>query len=116
MRRAVVLRCIDEMPELQAVHRYEGTVNLVMGDGIMALFGAPVAHEDHAVRACYAAPPSAFRWGRTSKDAPAGEPWILLREVVPALRRLAILANAGNPVTPLDMREVEAAACRSALQ
>jgi len=39
-----------------AVHRYEGTVNQVMGDGIMALFGAPVAHEDHAVRACYAAP------------------------------------------------------------
>ena len=38
-----------------AVHRYEGTVNRVMGDGIMALFGAPVAHEDHAVRACYAA-------------------------------------------------------------
>jgi class 3 adenylate cyclase/tetratricopeptide (TPR) repeat protein len=40
---------------LEAVHRYEGTVNQVMGDGIMALFGAPVAHEDHAVRACYAA-------------------------------------------------------------
>jgi class 3 adenylate cyclase len=40
---------------MQAVHRYEGTVNQVMGDGIMALFGAPVAHEDHAVRACYAA-------------------------------------------------------------
>jgi class 3 adenylate cyclase/tetratricopeptide (TPR) repeat protein len=38
-----------------AVHRYEGTVNQVMGDGIMALFGAPVAHEDHAARACYAA-------------------------------------------------------------
>src|SRR5262249_40614458 len=38
-----------------AVHRYEGTVNQVMGDGIMALFGAPLAHEDHAVRACYAA-------------------------------------------------------------
>ena len=37
-----------------AVHRYEGTVNQVLGDGIMALFGAPVAHEDHAVRACYA--------------------------------------------------------------
>src|SRR5687767_9335888 len=38
-----------------AVHRYEGTVNQVMRDGIMALFGAPLAHEDHAVRACYAA-------------------------------------------------------------
>ena len=40
---------------MDAVHRYEGTVNQVMGDGIMALFGAPVAHEDHAVRACYTA-------------------------------------------------------------
>src|SRR5205823_7840618 len=39
---------------MDAVHRYEGTVNQVMGDGIMALFGAPIAHEDHAVRACYA--------------------------------------------------------------
>jgi len=40
---------------MEAVHRYEGTVNQVMGDGIMALFGAPLAHEDHSVRACYAA-------------------------------------------------------------
>jgi class 3 adenylate cyclase len=40
---------------MEAVHRYEGTVNQVMGDGIMALLGAPLAQEDHAVRACYAA-------------------------------------------------------------
>jgi class 3 adenylate cyclase/tetratricopeptide (TPR) repeat protein len=40
---------------MEAVHRYEGTVNQVMGDGIMALFGAPLAHEDHGLRACYAA-------------------------------------------------------------
>jgi class 3 adenylate cyclase/tetratricopeptide (TPR) repeat protein len=40
---------------MAAVHHYEGTVNQVMGDGIMALFGAPIAHEDHAIRACYAA-------------------------------------------------------------
>ncbi len=40
---------------MEAVHRYEGTVNQVMGDGIMALFGAPLALEDHAVRACHAA-------------------------------------------------------------
>lgn len=40
---------------MEAVHRYDGTVNQVMGDGIMALFGAPLAPEDHAVRACYAA-------------------------------------------------------------
>ena len=40
---------------MEAVHRYEGTVNQVLGDGIMSLFGAPLAHEDHAARACYAA-------------------------------------------------------------
>ncbi|WP_334444184.1 ATP-binding protein [Bradyrhizobium sp. AZCC 1610] len=45
-----VLECM-----IEAVHHYEGTVNRVMGDGIMALFGAPLAHEDHAVRACHAA-------------------------------------------------------------
>jgi len=44
---------LDHM--MEAVHHYEGTVNQVAGDGIMALFGAPIAHEDHAVRACYAA-------------------------------------------------------------
>jgi class 3 adenylate cyclase len=40
---------------MDAVHRFEGTVNQVLGDGVMALFGAPLAHEDHALRACYAA-------------------------------------------------------------
>jgi class 3 adenylate cyclase len=39
---------------MEGVHRFEGTVNQVLGDGIMALFGAPIAHEDHALRACYA--------------------------------------------------------------
>ena len=50
-------KMLDPVLELmmEAVHRYEGTVNQVMGDGIMALFGAPVAHEDHGLRACYAA-------------------------------------------------------------
>jgi class 3 adenylate cyclase len=50
-------RILDPVLELmmEAVHRYEGTVNQVMGDGVMALFGAPLAHEDHAVRACYSA-------------------------------------------------------------
>jgi len=40
---------------IETVNRYDGTVCQIMGDGILALFGAPVAHEDHAVRACYAA-------------------------------------------------------------
>ena len=61
---------LDLMTE--AVHRYEGTVNLTTGDGIMALFGAPVAHEDHAVRACYAAlqlQASVKRYAREPKRA-----------------------------------------------
>ena len=50
-------RVLDPVLErmMDAVHQYEGTVNQVLGDGIMALFGAPVAREDHAVRAGYAA-------------------------------------------------------------
>ncbi len=50
-------RILDPVLErmMEAVHHFEGTVNQVMGDGVMALFGAPIAHEDHAVRACYAA-------------------------------------------------------------
>ncbi len=51
--RKLLDRVLEHM--MEAVHRYEGTVNQVMGDGIMALFGALLAHEDHAVRACYAA-------------------------------------------------------------
>jgi class 3 adenylate cyclase/tetratricopeptide (TPR) repeat protein len=51
--RALLDAVLDRM--MEAVHRYEGTVNQVMGDGIMALFGAPLALEDHALRACYAA-------------------------------------------------------------
>jgi class 3 adenylate cyclase/tetratricopeptide (TPR) repeat protein len=51
------MKVLDPVLEMmmEAVHRYEGTVNQVMGDGIMALFGAPVALEDHAIRGCYAA-------------------------------------------------------------
>ena len=53
---------------MEAVHRYEGTVNQVMGDGIMALFGAPLAHEDHAVRASYAAHRMQQRIGRNGDE------------------------------------------------
>jgi class 3 adenylate cyclase len=51
--RKILAPVLEHM--MEAVHRYEGTVNNLMGDGIMALFGAPLAHKDHAVRACYAA-------------------------------------------------------------
>ena len=40
---------------MENIHRFEGTINQFTGDGVMALFGAPVAHEDHAQRACHAA-------------------------------------------------------------
>ena len=53
---------------MDAVHRYEGTVNQITGDGIMALFGAPLAHEDHAVRACYAALQMQQSINRYAKD------------------------------------------------
>src|SRR5262249_31789626 len=50
-------RLMDRFFQILAdgVHRFEGTVNQYTGDGIMALFGAPIAHEDHARRACYTA-------------------------------------------------------------
>ena len=57
---------------MEAVHRYEGTVNQVMGDGIMALFGAPLALEYHAMRACYAAlrmQDSVNRWAEQTQQA-----------------------------------------------
>lgn len=53
---------------MEAVHKYEGTVVRVMGDGIMALFGAPISHEDHALRACYSALAAHEEMGRLIVD------------------------------------------------
>src|ERR671931_1158213 len=50
---ALINRAFELM--LAEIHRYEGTVNQFLGDGLMALFGAPIAHEDHARRAGLAA-------------------------------------------------------------
>src|SRR2546427_2223778 len=50
---ALINRAFELM--LAEIHRYEGTVNQFLGDGLMALFGAPIAHEDHAQRAAHAA-------------------------------------------------------------
>ncbi len=74
---------------MEAVHHYEGTVNQVMGDGIMALFGAPLAHEDHAVRACYAALRMQETVKRYSED---------LRRAQGAAVRIRVGLNSGDVV------------------
>jgi class 3 adenylate cyclase/tetratricopeptide (TPR) repeat protein len=61
---------------MDAVHAYEGTVNEVLGDGIMAIFGAPIAHEDHALRACRAAldmQRTVRRWAKQAAPGSAAE-------------------------------------------
>src|SRR5881397_3492217 len=63
-------RLLDRLFRILAggVHRYEGTINQYTGDGIMALFGAPIAHEDHAQRACAAALDLASELGALAED------------------------------------------------
>jgi len=63
-------RLLDRLFRILAdgVHRYEGTINQYTGDGIMALFGAPIAHEDHAQRACAAALEMARGLGALADD------------------------------------------------
>jgi AAA ATPase domain/Adenylate and Guanylate cyclase catalytic domain len=56
---------------LEAVHRYEGTINQFLGDGFMSLFGAPISHEDHARRGVLAA----LALQRTLKEADLGKPY-----------------------------------------
>jgi class 3 adenylate cyclase/tetratricopeptide (TPR) repeat protein len=74
---------------MDAVHRYEGTVSQARGDGIMAIFGAPLAHEDHAARACYAAL-------QIQKDVGAYSEEALRTEGVPVVVRVGI--NSGEAV------------------
>lgn len=74
---------------MDAVHRYDGTVNQVLGDGIMALFGAPLAHEDHAVRACYAALAIQEEMRRRAEKNGAGEA---------ACLRIGVGINSGEVV------------------
>jgi len=63
-------RLLDRLFRILAggIHRYEGTINQYTGDGIMALFGAPIAHEDHAQRACAAALDLARELGALARD------------------------------------------------
>src|SRR5215471_1249795 len=63
-------RLLDRLFRVLAggIHRYEGTINQYTGDGIMALFGAPIAHEDHAQRACAAALDLARQLGGLAED------------------------------------------------
>jgi class 3 adenylate cyclase len=84
-------RLLDPVLEhmIEAVHRYEGTVNQVMGDGIMALFGAPLAHEDHAIRACY----SALRMQESVKRY-AGE----IRDLHGVTAKIRVGLNSGEVV------------------
>src|SRR5437879_10467703 len=67
-------RLLDRLFRILAdgVHRYEGTINQYTGDGIMALFGAPIAHEDHAQRACAAALEMAGDRGARDEHGRAG--------------------------------------------
>ena len=66
-------RLLDPVLErmMEAVHRYEGTVNQVMGDGIMALFGAALSHEDHAVRGLLRRAPDADGCQAVRRPGPA---------------------------------------------
>jgi class 3 adenylate cyclase/tetratricopeptide (TPR) repeat protein len=74
-------RVLDPVLQLMidAVHRYGGTVNQVMGDGIMALFGAPIAQEDHALRACWAAVRIQESVTPSSGDSDSSAPQVQIR-------------------------------------
>jgi class 3 adenylate cyclase len=94
------LKILDAVLKLmrQAIQRYEGSVNVVTGDGIIALFGVPVAQQDHAVRACYAALPSRGRERYARELNPAAD--------VPVLVRAGL--NSGEVVTRLIASDMNA--------
>jgi len=70
----------------ERVHRFEGTVSQFTGDGITALFGAPLAHEDHAQRACWAALHLGEALRRSADDLRLGRWWMLGSESAAAQR------------------------------
>jgi class 3 adenylate cyclase len=81
--RAILDPVLERM--IEAVHRYEGTANQVLSDGIMALFGAPIAHEDHAARAGYAALAMQEAMGRSAEE-PRRRRGLPCSECLPAKR------------------------------
>ena len=90
---------------MDAVHQYEGTVNQVLGDGIMALFGAPLAHEDHAVRACYAGLALQAAMRRYAEEVRRSHGLEMQARVEQALQALAHLPEPGDTrVLALDLR------------
>src|SRR5262249_7732798 len=74
----------------EGVHRFEGTINQFTGDGIMTLFGAPIAHEDHAKRACYAARHLREELRRYAEELKR------TREIAFAVRMVSIPARSGS--------------------
>jgi class 3 adenylate cyclase/tetratricopeptide (TPR) repeat protein len=76
MDAEVVSSLLDPLQKMMmdAAHAYEGTVNEILGDGIMAIFGAPIAHEDHALRACRAALDMQDAIRRWAQQSIAGSP------------------------------------------
>ena len=108
-------RMLDAVLErmLDAVHRYDGIVNQVMGDGIMAIFGAPLAYEDHAVRACYAALAIRDAIGRDSDQLLAAHGATILLRI--GLNSGEVVVRVAEPIPTAALRhEDRERLCREA--